>query len=357
EVRELALESVLRKLHEEEGDEAKRRPLWLSETTVADLTNMAVHERHQQCLAKVLQVLCVLGSSSELLWKDGAKTLSQEEVLIHLLTLAENFTHSVELLCAAVTLASQLVVALVSSDHQDPGAVVCFAQWGALVRSCSAEDQPVEVKLMVAKVLVTCSSTLMTNPQLPLGLAATVSLWSSLFTLLQDEDQEVRDAASDFTCCVPAHLLSSDQSLYVAGVFLCPPAALDLGVGLLCEMFDLWGQLGAGLLALTQWLMGEEDDGDEDEAEEASCLDEEDFLFEKGELNLWAEPLQWVQLLHRHLRSLLARLGQNQAVNPDQVGRIQTQARAKLLASQQALDRLPALPQFCCSVALARLTL
>ncbi|XP_008428609.1 thyroid adenoma-associated protein [Poecilia reticulata] len=353
EVRELTLEGILRKLHEEEGDEAKRRPLWLSETTVADLTKMAVHERHQQCLAKVLQVLCVLGSTGELWWKDGAKTLSQEEVLIHLLTLAENFTHSVELLCAAVTLASQLVVALVCSDHQDPGAVARFAQWGALVCSCSAEDQPVEVKLMVAKVLVTCSSTLMTNPQLPLGLAATVSLWSSLFTLLQDEDQEVRDAASDFTCCVPAHLLSSD----VAGVSVCPPAALDLGVGLLCGMFDLWGQLGAGLLALTQWLMGEEDGSDEDEAEEASCLDEEDFLFEKGELNLWAEPLQWVQLLHRHLRSLLARLGQNQAVDLDQVGRLQTQTQAKLLASQQALDCLPALPQFCCAAAHARLTL
>lgn len=53
EVRELALECILRKLHEEEGDEAKRRPLWLNETTVSDLTNMAVQERHQQCLAKV----------------------------------------------------------------------------------------------------------------------------------------------------------------------------------------------------------------------------------------------------------------------------------------------------------------
>lgn len=85
--------------------------------------------------------------------------------------------------------------------------------------------------------------------------------------------------------------------------------------------------------------------------------DEEDFLFEKGELNLWAEPLQWVQLLHRHLRSLLARLGQNQVVDPDQLGQIQTQARAKLLASQQALDRLPELPQFCCAADHTRLTL
>ncbi|KAM4729595.1 thyroid adenoma-associated protein isoform 2-T4 [Anableps anableps] len=354
EVRELALEGILRKLHEEEEEGIKRSPLWLDETTVSDLTNMAIHERHHQCLAKVLQVLSVLSSSSELLWKDGA--LSQKEVLKHLLTLAENFSHSAELLSAVVMLASQLVVELVSSGHQDPGAVACLAQWGALVCSCSGEEQPVEVKLMVAKVLVTCSSTLMTNPQLPLGFPATVSLWRSLFMLLQDEDQDVRDSASDFTSSVPAHLLSKD----VAGVSVCPPAALDLSVELLCGMFELWGQQGAGVLALTQWLMGEEDRSDEEEADEASCLDEDDFLFEKGELNLWAEPLQWVKLLHRHLCSLVVSLGQNQgagAVDSEQVRQLRTQARTKVLVSQQALNRLPALPQFSCTMEHARLTL
>lgn len=211
---------------------------------------------------------------------------------------------------------------------------------------------------MVTKVLVTCSSTLMTDPHLPLGFPATVSLWRSLFTLLQDEDQDVRDSASDFTSSVPAHLLRKD----VAGVSMCPPAALDLGVELLCGMFELWGQLGAGILALTQWLLGEEEeDGNaEEEADETSCLNEEDFLFEKGELNLWAEPLQWVKLLHRHLCSLVVKLGQNQgagAVDSNQVRRIQTQAEAKALVSQQALSRLPALPQFSCTLEHARLTL
>ncbi|KAK5614862.1 hypothetical protein CRENBAI_010849 [Crenichthys baileyi] len=216
EVRELALEGILRKLHEEEEEEEiQRSPLWLDETAVSDLTNMAVHETHQQCLAKVLQVLCVLNSRGELSWKNGAKTLSQKEVLMHLLTLAQNFTHSVDLLSAALTLASQLVVELVSSDHQDPAVVAYLVQWGALVCSCCGEEQPVEVKLMVAKVLVTCSSSLMTNPHLPLGFPATVSLWRSLFTLLQDEDQDVRDSASDFTSRVPAHLLSkASQKLH-----------------------------------------------------------------------------------------------------------------------------------------------
>ncbi|KAL7382872.1 hypothetical protein ABVT39_000669 [Epinephelus coioides] len=358
EVRELALEGVLKRLQEEE--EKTKRPQWLDETTLSNLTSLALHETHPQCLAKVLTVLCVLSSSSELDWRDGVKTLSQEEVLLHLLALAQNSTHSVELHCAALTLVSQLVVQLVNSNPQGANAVTCLAQWGALVCSCCSEEQPVEVKLMAAKVLVNCTGTVLTSPHLPLGLSTTVSLWRSLFTLLQDEDQDVRDSASDFISNVPAPLLSTD----VTGVSVCPPVALDSGVGLLCRLFELWGQVPAGVLALTEWLLGDEEEAnDETVAEEASSLDEEEFLFEKGDLNLWAEPVQWVKLLHRHVGSLIVTFRQTQAsgiTGPDQVHQLHTlstQAQAKTLGSQQALDSLPALPQFSLTMEHARLVL
>ncbi|XP_040906443.1 thyroid adenoma-associated protein [Toxotes jaculatrix] len=355
EVRELALEGVLRTLQVEE-EEKKRRPQWLDETTLSNLTSLALHETHPQCLAKVLQLLCVLSSSGELVWRDCAKVLAQDEVLLHLLTLAQNSVHSVELHCAALTLASQLVVQLVNSDPKGASAVSCLAQWGALVCSCCSEEQPVEVKLMVAKVLVNCTDTVLTSPHLPLGLSTTVSLWRSLFTLLQDEDQDVRDSASDFIAHVPAPLLN------VAGVSVCPPVAMDSGVRLLCRLFELWGQAAAGVLALTEWLLGGEEGSDEAVADEASSLDEEDFLFEKGDLNLWAEPVQWVKLLHRHLSSLIQTLKQTQhpgtsSLDQDQLHALSTQAQAKALSSQRALYSLPALPQFSCTVEHARLTL
>ncbi|XP_072247562.1 thyroid adenoma-associated protein [Leuresthes tenuis] len=352
EVRELAVEGILRRLKEEEEQE-KQRPQWLDKTTLSNLTSLALHETHPQCLAKVLQVL---SSCSVLLWRDDAKVLSQKEVLLHLLTLTQNSAHSVELHCAALALASQLVVELISSDPQGASAVACLAQWGALVCSCSSVEQPEEVKLRAAEVLVNCTSTLLTNPHLPLGLSTTVSLWKSLFVLLQDEDQEVRDSATDFASNVPAHLLTTDE----AGVSVCPPAALNLGVELLCRLFELWGQVGAGVLALTQWLLGEEDTNDDDAADEASCLDEGDFLFEKGDLNLWAEPLQWVKLLHRHLSSLILKFKQNheaEFVASEQVHVLRSQAQAKALRSQRALDCLPALPQFSCPMEHARLAL
>ncbi|XP_036980256.1 thyroid adenoma-associated protein isoform X2 [Acanthopagrus latus] len=363
EVRELALEGILRRLQEEEEEEEeeeekkkKRRPQWLDETTLSNLTSLALHETHPQCLAKVLSVLCVLSSSWELRWRDGVQALSQEGVLLHLLALAQKSAHSVELHCAALTLVSQLVVQMVDSNPQGASAVACLSQWGALVCSCCSEDQPTEVKLTAAKVLVDCAATVLSSPHLPLGLSTTVSLWRSLFLLLQDEDQEVRDSASDFMS-VPSPLLGTD----VAGVSVCPPVALDSGVGLLCRLFEQWGQVPAGVLALTEWLLGDEESNDEAVTDEASTLDEEDFLFEKGELNLWAEPVQWMKLLHRQLGSLLITFQQvTGTLDPDQVQQIQTlstQAKAKALSSQQALDSLPALPQFSCTMEHARLVL
>lgn len=86
--------------------------------------------------------------------------------------------------------------------------------------------------------------------------------------------------------------------------------------------------------------------------------DEEDFLFEKGNLNLWAEPLQWVKMLYGHLCTLIAssKLASG-STEPDQIHLLSTRAQAQALSSQQALDALPALPQFSCTMEHARLIL
>uniref|UniRef100_A0A673VXY1 tRNA (32-2'-O)-methyltransferase regulator THADA n=1 Tax=Salmo trutta TaxID=8032 RepID=A0A673VXY1_SALTR len=348
EVRELALGEVLRRLERERDGEGERSSHWPQETIISHLTTLALHEAHPQSLAKVLQVLSVLSVNSDLLWRDGLRTLTQAEVLERVLTLAEGFAHSVELHCASLTLASRLVVHLVHGDPQGVAAVACLGRWGALVSQSCGVEQNAEVKMMAAEVLVNATPTLLTSPNLPLGVSHTVSLWRGLFTLLQDEDQDVRDRAADFISNLPTHLLNPD----VACVSVCPPVALDMGVGLLCQLFQLWGQVPMGILTLTEWLLGDQ------EQETATAEDEEDFLFEKGDLNLWAEPVQWARLLHRHLGVLskapgLTALNQHQA----ELLRLSAQAEALSLATQQALEGLPALPQFSCTIEHARLAL
>uniref|UniRef100_A0A672GSU6 tRNA (32-2'-O)-methyltransferase regulator THADA n=1 Tax=Salarias fasciatus TaxID=181472 RepID=A0A672GSU6_SALFA len=353
EVRELAAEGVLRRLQEEEGvlrrlqeeeegeDKRRKWPQWLDDTTLSHLIGLAIHETQPQCLAKVLKALRLLSSGGELLWRDGVQVWSQQEVLQHLLTLAQNSTYR----SVKTREVSQLTRTHARTHADSWSAVCCSAQWAALVCSCCCEEQPAEVKMMAAEVLVHCTPALLLSPHLPLGLSMTVSLWRSLLMLLQDEDQEVRDAASDFISEVPAHLLSAG----VAGASVCPPAALLSGVELLCRLLGLWGQPAAGVLALTEWLLGE--DGDD-----RDVSDEEDFLFEKGDLNLWAEPGQWVNLLHAQLTPLVQTADPG-AADMDQAQQIRARAQAEALISQQALDALPALPQFSSTVDHARLTL
>lgn len=83
---------------------------------------------------------------------------------------------------------------------------------------------------------------------------------------------------------------------------------------------------------------------------------EEDFLFEKGNLNLWAEPLQWAKTLHGQLCDLIGDSCPG-GCDVDLVQALSQRARVQELSSQQALDRLPDLPQFSCTVEHSRLTL
>ncbi|KAL0964357.1 hypothetical protein UPYG_G00322770 [Umbra pygmaea] len=352
EVRELALGETLRRL--ERDGEAGRVPSWPPDTIVSTLTTLVLHETHPQALAKLLQVLSILSLHSDLRWGDGVQTLTQAEVLERVVSLAECSVHSVELHCAALTLGSRLVVQLAQSNPQGVSAVACVGRWGALVSQCCSEEQNTEVKMVAAEVLVSATPTLLTSSNPPLGVSLTVCLWRGLFTLLQDEEQEVRDRAATFICSLPAHLVNTD----VPCVSLCPPVALETGVGLLCRLFQLWRQVPTGILTLIEWLLGD-CNGEQQMASAGSpSLDEEDFLFEKGDLNLWAEPVQWVRLLHKHLGVLfqdpgLKALKQNQA----ELLRLSAQAEALHLATQQGLKGLPALPQFSCTIEHAKLTL
>ncbi|XP_068183222.1 thyroid adenoma-associated protein [Antennarius striatus] len=354
EVRQLALGGVLRRLQEDE----EKSSCWLDETTLGIITSLSLHETHPQCLAKVFSVLRVMGSTRRLQWRDGVNVLSPEEVLLRLLGVAEKSASRVELHCSTLMLVSQQVLQMVTDDPQGVGAVAGVARWGGLVCSLCSEELPVEVKQTAAKVLVSCTPAVLSNPQLPLGLSTTVSLWRSVFTLLQDEDQDVRDSASDF--------LSAPAPLLNAGVSVCPAVALDSGVGLLCRLFEVWGQVPVGVLTLTEWLLGDEDSSDGEVTDGPSslvrvCQDEEDVLFEKGDLNLWAEPVQWVKMLHRHLSALVMTFRQSKGtLEPDQVHHmhtLSTRAQAKAFHSQRALDSIPALPQFSCPMEHARLVL
>ncbi|KAI4888638.1 hypothetical protein NFI96_027081, partial [Prochilodus magdalenae] len=213
EVRQLVLERLLERL-KMDWEKTQRTDLQSLpfDLGVATLTNLALHEPHPTCLAKVLQVLTVLPLSSLLPWCDGNVSLTDEEALEHLLSVAEKSSHSLELHCAALSLASRLVVHLVERKPQEKlggAAVEHVTLWGAMVNQCCSEERPADVKVTAAEVIVKATPTLLTASTLPLGIKHTLALWQNLFTLLQDEDMDVRERAADFICFVPKHLLST----------------------------------------------------------------------------------------------------------------------------------------------------
>ncbi|XP_060781574.1 thyroid adenoma-associated protein isoform X2 [Neoarius graeffei] len=347
EVRQLTLERLLERL--QMNREHQALPFDLSVSTLADL---ALHEPHPTCLAKVLQLLSVLPLSSILPWQDDSMSLSDDKALDHLLSVAETSTHSLELHCAALSLASRLVAHLAKKTPlEDPVGVAASqaARWVALVTQDCNEEQPVEVKQAAAEVLVKVTPTLLTSGTLHMGITHTLALWRSLFTLLQDEDQDVRDKAADFICYSPAQLIATG----VAQGAVSPPVALQMGVGILCQLFQVWDQVATGMMTLTEWLLG--DDQAELGNEKTLDLDEE-FLFEKGDLNLWAEPLQWARLLHRHLCALSTLPG-SLSLCPEELDRLSAIADANADSARRAMSSLPALPQFSASIEHAKLTL
>ncbi|XP_065153408.1 thyroid adenoma-associated protein isoform X1 [Paramisgurnus dabryanus] len=350
EIRLFALERLLERLQRAKT-ESQCGP-WPFEPCVSSLTHLALHETHPGCQAKVLQLLALLPLSSVLAWRDGSSFLSCQEVLVHLLKLAETSTHSVDLYCAALFMTSRLVVHLVESTEQQElseDVMSCFGRWGALVVQGCGEEQPVEVKMMSAEVLVKAVHTLLTAPALPLGITQTVALWKSLFTLLQDEDQDVRDRAAEFTCYIPAHL--HDTGVAMGAVS--PPVALEMGVGLLCQLFQMWGQVAAGIVNLTEWLLGDEQL--DTRCEESSDFDE-DFLFEKGDFNLWAEPMLWARMLHGHL-STLSGVPHSPGVSPADLDRLSAIANSNAVNAEQAMKTLPALPQFSATIEYGKIML
>lgn len=71
---------------------------------------------------------------------------------------------------------------------------------------------------------------------------------------------------------------------------------------------------------------------------------------------MWAEPLQWAQLLHRHLCAL-SMLPGSPTLCLAELERLSALADANAAFSRQAMSSLPALPQFSATMEYAKLTL
>uniref|UniRef100_A0A8C3KS85 tRNA (32-2'-O)-methyltransferase regulator THADA n=1 Tax=Calidris pygmaea TaxID=425635 RepID=A0A8C3KS85_9CHAR len=171
-------------------------------------------------------------------------------------------------------------------------------KWVQLIVFFCGDEQQTEMLLAAAEVLKGITSFLLINEKLILGLSDTLAMWKCVVLLLQNEDLVVRDAAAEVV-----QVAQSEKKTEFALRIVNAPMALDLALGILCERLQRWGETRAGVPILLEWLLG---DGNLKADSETSTPEEDDYLFDKGEVNFWAEKLTHVRQLSKHLLLLIS---------------------------------------------------
>uniref|UniRef100_A0A670JYE2 tRNA (32-2'-O)-methyltransferase regulator THADA n=1 Tax=Podarcis muralis TaxID=64176 RepID=A0A670JYE2_PODMU len=227
-------------------------------------------------------------------------------------------------------------------------------QWVGIVTSFCGDEQQTDLRLAAAEILVSITPFFLTSQKLLLGLSDTLHLWRCVVQLLQSEEQIVRNTVAGVIRQAQSQeniSRKTELGFQVVNAAM----AMDLTFFILCELLQQWEQTGAGVLILLEWLLGKEDLETTTFVSQLTSV-ENDYLFDKGEANFWAEKLTKVRQLRKHLFLLIPVTH----VNPCDQGKLHQLAT---LASDQAkhvtqlLGEMPSAPEFSRSSELTQLTI
>ncbi|XP_036080746.1 thyroid adenoma-associated protein isoform X3 [Rousettus aegyptiacus] len=350
EVRLLTLEALLEKFSAAaSGLEKKELPslLWnMGETFLM----LAMKENHPECFCKILKILHRMDPSEWLPHTDRCIHLTPKEFLNWTMDIASNERSEIQ--SVALRLASRAIAHHMGMCDQTRDSVAPkLKQWVQLVISACGDHLPTESRLAAAEVLTSTAPFFLTNPHPILGLQDTLALWRCVFTLLQSEEQAIRDAATETVMTT----MSQENTCHSTEFAFCQvdaSIALDLALAVLCDLLQQWDQLASGLPVLLGWLLGEGDDL-------MVCVEsvqqvEEDYLFEKVEVNFWAETLIFVKYLYKHLFCLLSKSSWH-PLSPERLCHLQRTMSEQCHLLSQLFRELPPTAEFLKTVEFTRL--
>uniref|UniRef100_A0A8C3DI45 tRNA (32-2'-O)-methyltransferase regulator THADA n=1 Tax=Corvus moneduloides TaxID=1196302 RepID=A0A8C3DI45_CORMO len=279
EVRLLALEAILLWLKQRNSKqiaEGRGGVLCLLIDLEDTFLTMALKETNPQCFCKVLEILYNM---------DLRNVLPKTKCSIKM--------NPNELLTWTCTAYFSCVLCLQISEE-------ILKKWVQLIVYFCGDEQQTEMLLAAAEILKSITSFLLISEKLILGLSDTLGLWKCVILLLQNEDLVVRDAAAEVIQVALSEKKSNEGTEFAFRI-VNAPMALDLAFGILCELLQRWGEVRAGVPILLEWLLGDSDLQRDEETPE-----EDDSLFDKGEVNFWAEKLTHVRQLSKHLLHLIS---------------------------------------------------
>ncbi|NXY70964.1 THADA protein, partial [Glareola pratincola] len=301
EVRLLALEAILLWLKQINSKQIAEGGgvLCLLIDLEGTLLTMALKEKNLQCFCKVLEILYNMDLRNVLPKSECSIKMNPNELLTWSLNTVDT-SNSIEVQSIALKFASKLVIHLLQNHQQISEEVL--KKWVQLIVYFCGDEQQTEMLLAAAEVLKSVTSFLLINEKLILGLFDTLAMWKCVVLLLQNEDLVVRDAAAEVIQVAQSEKKSSEGTEFALRI-VNAPMALDLAFGIVCEQLQQWGEIRAGVPILLEWLLG---DGNLKEDSETSAPEEDDYLFDKGEVNFWAEKLTHVRQLSKHLLLLIS---------------------------------------------------
>ncbi|NWR67063.1 THADA protein, partial [Bucorvus abyssinicus] len=341
EVRLLALEAVLlwlKQIHSKQTAEEGGGVLCLLIDLEGPLLTMALKEKNLQCFCKVLEILYNMDLRNVLPKTECSIKMNPNELLTWSLSIVDT-SNSTEVQSIALKFASKLVNYLLQ-DHQQVSKEV-LKKWVQLVVYACGDEQQTEMLLAAAEVLKSVTSFLLISEKLVLGLSDTLAMWKCVVLLLQNEDLAVRDAAAEVIQVAQTEKKSSKGTEFALRI-VNAPVALDLAFGMLCELLQRWGEIWAGVPVLLEWLLG---DSELERDSETSAPEEDDYLFDKGEVNFWAETLTHVRQLSKHLLQLISRTHLT-LPNHRELNRLSGTALEQAQLVGRLLRALPPTPEF-----------
>ncbi|XP_053445859.1 thyroid adenoma-associated protein isoform X2 [Nycticebus coucang] len=311
---------------------------------------LAMKENHPECFCKILKILHCMDPSEWLPQTERCVHLTPKEFLIWTMDIASNERseiHSVALRLASKVIAHHMQTHAENRDSIAPE----LKQWVQLVVLSCEDPLPTGSRLAAAEVLSNTIPFFLTNPHPVLDLQDTLALWRCVLTLLQSEEQAVRDAATE-TVMTAMSQENTCQSTEFAFCQVDASIALALALAVLCDLLQQWDQLAPGLPILLGWLLGEDDDL-------VICVEslqqvEGEYLFEKEEVNFWAETLMFVNYLRKHLFQLLSKSGWRPP-SPERLSHLQRTVSEQCHLLSQLFRELPPAAEFLKTVEFTRL--
>ncbi|XP_038174568.1 thyroid adenoma-associated protein isoform X3 [Arvicola amphibius] len=348
EVRLLTLETLLERATSSELEEKGPHPLLCS--MGEEFLLLAMKETHPGCFCRVLKILYHMNPNEWLPQTECCVHLSTKEFLIWTMDIASNDRSEIQ--SVALKLASKVIAYHVQTCEENKDFLASeLRQWVQLVvRSCG-DHLPTASRLAAAAALTSTTPLFLTSPQPILELQDTLSLWRCVLTLLQSEEQTVREAATEIVTTAMSQG-NTCQSTEFAFCQVNASIALALALAVLCDLLQQWGQLGSGLPILLGWLLGGDDDPQD--LVQSPHQGEDDYIFEKSEVNFWAETLTFVKYLCRQLFHLLHQSGWP-SPHSQKLCHLQTTASEQRHLVSQLFRELPLSAEFLKTVEYTRL--